>query len=177
MYGGKKESKQIWRKKDYYKPKNEFNIYNKNSIEYKSNRDRNNILPLKEYLYKRDIIIDVEEFDTWNIQLTIAINFIFSKNAEKEYVMHSKGDNIKFTSYNDANKVVDELFDSLISIYQGNLETSMGKSEFIFDSVEFMYYKCHKVNFRRGGLYIDSPGWIKKKQIQKINMINVFNMW
>ena len=26
-----------------------------------------------------------------------------------------------------------------------------------------MYYKCHKVNFKRGGSYIDSPDWIKTK--------------
>ena len=26
-----------------------------------------------------------------------------------------------------------------------------------------MYYKCYKVSFRRGGSYIDSPDWIKKK--------------
>ena len=29
--------------------------------------------------------------------------------------MHSESDNIKCTSYNHANKVVDEIFDSLIS--------------------------------------------------------------
>ena len=71
-------------------------------------------------------------------------------------------DNIKFTSYNDANKVFDELFSSLISRYQGNLETLMEGSKFIFDSVKLIYFKCHKVNFRRGGLYIDSPHWITK---------------
>ena len=27
-----------------------------------------------------------------------------------------------------------------------------------------MYYKCHKVNFRHGGSYIDSPEWRKKKK-------------
>ena len=27
-----------------------------------------------------------------------------------------------------------------------------------------MYYKCHKVNSNRGGSYIDSPEWIKKKK-------------
>ena len=27
-----------------------------------------------------------------------------------------------------------------------------------------MYYKCHKVNFRRKGSYLDSPDWIKKKK-------------
>ena len=26
------------------------------------------------------------------------------------------------------------------------------------------YYKCHKVNFRRGGLYTDSPDCIKNKK-------------
>ena len=40
---------------------------------------------------------------------------------------------------------------------KGTLETSMRGSDFIFDSVKPMYYKCHKVNFRRGGLYIHSP--------------------
>ena len=38
----------------------------------------------------------------------------------------------------------------------------MRGSDFIFDSVQLMYYKCHKVNFRPGGSNIDSPGWIKK---------------
>ena len=41
-----------------------------------------------------------------------------------------------------------------------------------------IYYKCHKVNFRSGGSYIDSPYWIKNKkqqQIQKIQTINIFN--
>ena len=45
----------------------------------------------------------------WKIQLTTAINFISSKYAEEECVMHSKNNNRKFTSYNDANEVVNEL--------------------------------------------------------------------
>ena len=55
------------------------------------------------------------------------------------------------------NKAVDELFDLSCATYQGNLETSMRRSDFIFDSVQKMYYKCHKLNFRRGGSYIDYP--------------------
>ena len=55
----------------------------------------------------RNIIIDLQNSDTWIIQLTIAINFISSKDAEEERVMHSRSDNIKFASYNDANEVVD----------------------------------------------------------------------
>ena len=96
--------------------------------------------------------------------ITIVINFISSKEAEEERLMHPNSDNIKFMSYNDANEVIDKLFESLHSRYQGNLETSMKRSEFIFDSVQLMYYKCHKVKFKRGGSYIDSSDWLKKKK-------------
>ena len=110
-------------------------------MEYESNGYRNKTLSLYEYLekikpYLRDIIIDLQDSDTWKIQLIIIINFISSKESEKKSVIHSKSDDIKFTSYNDRHKVVDELLDSLISRYQGNLETSMPGSEFIFDSVK-----------------------------------------
>ena len=27
-----------------------------------------------------------------------------------------------------------------------------------------MYCKCHKLNFKPGGSYIDSPDWIKNKK-------------
>ena len=73
----------------------------------------------------RDIINDLQNSDSWKIQLTIEIKFISSNDAEKERTMHSKRENIKFTYYNYATKVVDELFESLRSRYQGNLETSM----------------------------------------------------
>ena len=65
--------------------------------------------------------------------------------------MHSSNDNIKFTSYNDTNEVDDELFESLPTRYQGNLKRSTRGSDFIFDSVQLMYYKCHKVSFKRWG--------------------------
>ena len=112
----------------------------------------------------RRIIIDLQNSDTWKIQLTIAIKFISSKDAEEERVMHSSSDNIKSKSYSDANEVTDELFESLCSRYQVNIETSIRGNDFIFGSVQFLYYKCHKVNFKRGGSHIDFPDWIKKKK-------------
>ena len=39
----------------------------------------------------------------------------------------------------------------------------MRGNDFIFDSAQLMYYKCHKVNLSRGGSHIDSPDWIKEK--------------
>ena len=37
----------------------------------------------------------------------------FLKRCEKEHGIHSRKNNIKFTSYNDVNEIVDELCDSL----------------------------------------------------------------
>ena len=71
----------------------------------------------------------------------------YSKNVEEERLMPSTSNNIKFTPYRDVNEVINELFESLHSNYQGNLETSMRGSGFIFESVQLMYYKCHKVKF------------------------------
>ena len=120
----------------HYKPKTVSNFCNHNYLEYESKGDKNRVLLIYEYLnkikpYMKNMIIDLQNSDTWQIQFTIAINFISSKDPEEECVMHTWCDNIEFTSYNDANEVADELFDSLRSRYQGNLETSMTESDFI----------------------------------------------
>ena len=69
----------------------------------------------------------------WKIQLTIAINFIFSKDVEEECAMHSKSNNIEFMPYNNESEVVDELIESLLSINQIYLQTSMRGTVFTFD--------------------------------------------
>ena len=63
------------------------------------------------------------------------MSFISSNDAEEEPVVHSHGNNIIFTSYNDANEVVDELLELLRSLCQESLETSMRRSDFVFESV------------------------------------------
>ena len=45
-----------------------------------------------------------------------------------------------------------------------NLEESVKGSEFLFNCVHLLYYKCHKINFKRGGSYIDSPDFTKNKK-------------
>ena len=104
-------------------------------IEYESSGDRNKNLSLKEYLdkikpYLRDIVINPQKSDTWKIHLTIAINFISSKDVDEECVMHSQSDNIEFMPYDNINEVVNKLFESLRSRYQIGLETSVRGSDF-----------------------------------------------
>ena len=85
----------LFGEEDYYKPKRVSNFWNNNCIEYESNGDRNKILWIEEYLnkinpYLRDITVDLQESDTLKIKLTIAIEFISSKDAEEMRLMHSK---------------------------------------------------------------------------------------
>ena len=78
--------------------------------------------------------------------------------------MHLKSDNIEVMTYDNPNEVIKEIFESPFSRYQIGLETSMTGNGFIFDGVSLLYYKCHKINFKRGGSYIETPDWIKKKK-------------
>ena len=49
--------------------------------------------------------------------------------------MHSKSNNIEFMSYDNANEVVNKVFESLLSRYQIDLERSMRETDFVFESV------------------------------------------
>ena len=156
------------KQENYHKPVRVGNFWSNNYIKYKSNGDRNKTLSVEEYLnkirpYLKDIINNLKKSDTWKIQLTIANNFISSIDNDEEHVMHSKSDNIEIMINDEADEVIKELFDSLKNRYQNNLESMKG-SEFVFDYVHLMYYKCHKINLNRGGSYIDSPDWIKNKK-------------
>ena len=44
-------------------------------------------------------------------------------------------------------------------------------TEFVVDSVELLYHKCHKINLNHNASNIDSPEWIKNKKV-KINPKN-----
>ena len=58
-----------------------------------------------------------------------------------------------------------------LSRYQVGLETQMRGSDFIFDCVNILYQKFHKISFKCGGSYIVSPNWVKKNKA-KINTKN-----
>ena len=90
----------------------------------------------------RDIIINLQKSDTRKIRIIIVINFISSKDVDEERVMHSKSNNIEFMLYDNANEVVNEIFQSFLSRYQIGLETSMRGGDFIFDSVQLIYYNA-----------------------------------
>ena len=82
------------------------------------------------------------------------MNFISSKDKDKECVMHSKSENKEAKIDEKEDEVIEKIFKSLFNKYQNNLETSMRGSSFILDCVHLLYYKCHKINLKRGRSYI-----------------------
>ena len=81
-----------------------------------------------------------------------------------KHIIQTKSDNIEIVINDEVNEVIKGIFDSLKNSFQNNLELIKG-SEFIFDYVHLLHYKCHKINPNRNGLDISSPDWIEKTTI------------
>ena len=78
--------------------------------------------------------------------------------------MHTKSNNVEIMMGSETDEIIEDLFESFLQKYQEGLEQSMRGSEFAYDSVDALYYNLNKVSLSRGGSYIDSPKWLKKKK-------------
>ena len=76
--------------------------------------------------------------------------------------MYTNSDNIDIMIGYEADQVIEELFNYLLQRYQKGLGEKMRGSQFVYDSIDLLHYKLHKLGLNRGGSYIDSPEWLKK---------------
>ena len=93
---------------------------------------------------------DLKTQGEWKIQLTIAINFLSSKDNNEKRNMHSKSNNKKVMIGNETNEIIQELFDSLLQKYQKGLDELVKGNEFAFNSVVLLRCKCHKITLNDG---------------------------
>ena len=172
---------------DYYKPIITNSAFNNNYIQYESKGNKDKILTINEYLniirpYLNDIIDDhktqgkwrIHAGNTiinnktqgdWKIHLTMAIDFISSKqNSDETRTMCTKSDNIEITMGSETDEIIEELLKPLLQRYEEGLEESMRGSEFIFDRPDSLHYNLNKISLSRRGSYIDSPEWLKIKR-------------
>ena len=56
----------------------------------------------------------------------------------------------------ETDEIIEEHFNFLLQKYQRGLEEPMKGSEFVFDSIDLLYYKLHKISLNQNGSYIDS---------------------
>ena len=76
--------------------------------------------------------------------MTIAISFVSSKDNHEEHATLSKSDNIEFMINDKTDEVIEKLFASL-NRYQIEMKPTIKSSDFVFDCVQLLYYKCHKI--------------------------------
>ena len=90
------------------------------------------------------------------IQISMRVNSISSKDTgeTRTICVWSINESIMWCSNTD--DIIRELFRSFLHNYQEELKIIKG-SDFVFESVELMDYKLHRVHLRRGGSYIKSP--------------------
>ena len=154
---------------DVYKPIKISGAFSDNYVEYKSDSKKDKTILIKNYLDKirehlRKMINDKQKSGEWKIQLIMKINFISSKNFNDVRDMYSKSDTVEIITSTDNNEIIEKLFDSILKRYQEGLEVSMKGSDFVFDYVESLNYIFHKIDLKRGGSFIETPEWIKKKK-------------
>ena len=69
--------------------------------------------------------------------------------------MHTKSDNMEIMMGSETDNIIDKLFESFLQKYQEGLEESRRGSEFIFGSVDLLYYNLEKISLnRKGSSYI-----------------------
>ena len=174
---------------DYYKPIITNSAFNNNYILYGSKGNKNKILTINEYHdmtrpYLTDIINNhktqgewkihsgntITQYKTqgeWKIHLTMAINFISSKeDSDETRTMRTKSDNIEIMMGSEIDEIIKELFKFLLLRYKKGLGESMRGSEFIFDCVDALYSNLNKISLSGEGSYIDSLKWLKNKMQQ-----------
>ena len=95
------------------------------------------------------------------------INFISSLDADEFRIMYSKSNNAKTMKGTETDDIINELFQSFLKKYHEGLETKMQGSNFVFESVDLLYYSLNKISLNNGRSYIYSPNWIKKKSNNK----------
>ena len=89
--------------------------------------------------YLSDIINDDKTRREWEIQFTIQINFISSKDFEETRTMYTKSHNIEIIIGNETDEIIEKNFESFLQNYQKDLEESMRESEFVCDSIDLLY--------------------------------------
>ena len=115
--------------------------------------------------YLSDMINDHETYGEWKIQLTMAIDFMPSKDSDEIRTMDTKSHDTEIIMGNKTDEIIVELFKSLLQNYQIDLEESTRGSEFVFDGVDLLYYHLQKISLKRGASNVYSPKWLKNKKI------------
>ena len=114
--------------------------------------------------YLGDIINNHKTLTEWEIRLSLAVDFVSSKDFKETRTMSTNNDNIDITIGYETDQIIEELFNFFLQRHQRGLEEKMRGSKFFYDSINLLCYKLHKIGLNCGGSNIDSPEWLKHKK-------------
>ena len=103
--------------------------------------------------YLSNMINDLKTQGEQKIQLTIEINFLPSKDTNETHNIYSNSDNKEIMIGNETGEIIQQLLDSLLQKYEKGLEESIKGTKFVFDGVDLLYYKCHKISLNHRESY------------------------
>ena len=69
-------------------------------------------------LHAGNKILEHKTQSEWKIQLTMAINFISSKDSEETRTIHAKSNNVEIMMGSEAEEFIEKLFKSSLQKYQ-----------------------------------------------------------
>ena len=91
------------------------------------------------------------------------VNFISSRDAGETRIYYVWSDNVSIMQSENTNAIIRKIFNSFLHNYQKELKIIKG-SDFVFESVDLLDYKLHRVCLNRGKSCIESPKWLENKK-------------
>ena len=86
----------------------------------------------------------------WKIQKNMHVNFISSIDTEETRIYYACSDNVSIMQGSGTNDIIRELFRSFLHNYRQKWKIIKG-SDSVYESVDLLDYKLHRVHLRRGG--------------------------
>ena len=91
--------------------------------------------------------------------INMHVNFISSRDTGETRIYYVWSDNVSILQSKDTNAIIREIFRSFLHNYQQELKM-IKQSDFVFESVDLLDYKLHRVRLMRGRSYIKTPEWL-----------------
>ena len=84
------------------------------------------------------------------------VNFISSRETGEARIYYVWSDSVSIMQGKDTDDVIRDIFRSFLQNFQEELKMIKG-SDFVFESIDLMDYKLHRVRLRRSESYIKFP--------------------
>ena len=138
--------------------------FDNNYLEYMGNG--NNSLSFNEYL-KLIKPYFYKAKGEWKLQLSAEIFFVSQKPDSNEIrIMYTRSTPEEIIIGCETEEVAENLIMQLLQKYQDNLQNKMKCSDFIFNGINYLYYDLNRITISKGGSYIESPKWLRIKNVQ-----------